>query len=95
MDRVSDKKTRARRGFAMITITYFAKIKELTGKEQEVLPITTMTVQEIKEWVSQTYIGFSQYASSVLVALNEEYALPEDRIQSGDIVAFIPPVSGG
>ena len=31
----------------------------------------------------------------VMTAVNEEYALPTDMLSSGDIVAFIPPVSGG
>jgi molybdopterin converting factor small subunit len=30
-----------------------------------------------------------------MVAINEEYANEEDTIQSGDVVALIPPVSGG
>ena len=32
---------------------------------------------------------------NVMVAINEEYAMDQDVIQSGDTVAFIPPVSGG
>lgn len=79
----------------MITIRYFAKFKELTGKDQEILPITSMTVEELHDWVKQTYVGFEEFTSSVLIAINEEYALPEDTIHSGDLVAFIPPVSGG
>ena len=79
----------------MITIRYFARFRELTGKEQEVLPITSMTVRELQDWVKQTYAEFADYAGAVLIALNEEYARPEDIIQSGDVVAFIPPVSGG
>jgi molybdopterin synthase sulfur carrier subunit len=30
-----------------------------------------------------------------MVAVNEEYAEPDDVIKSGDTVALIPPVSGG
>jgi sulfur-carrier protein len=30
-----------------------------------------------------------------MVAINEEYANEDDKIKSGDIVALIPPVSGG
>ena len=31
----------------------------------------------------------------IMVAINEEYANEDDRVQSGDVVALIPPVSGG
>ncbi|HIW31927.1 MAG TPA: molybdopterin converting factor subunit 1 [Candidatus Paenibacillus intestinavium] len=79
----------------MITVRYFAGLKEITGTEQDYLPITSMTVGELIEWASNTYDGFSNAAHSILVAINEEYVQRNKEIQSGDIVAFIPPVSGG
>lgn len=79
----------------MITVRYFAALKEITGIEQEDLPITSMTVAELIEWVASTYDGFSNAAHSILVAINEEYVQRNEKIQSGDVVAFIPPVSGG
>lgn len=30
-----------------------------------------------------------------MVAINEEYANEDDIIQTGDVIAMIPPVSGG
>jgi molybdopterin synthase sulfur carrier subunit len=33
--------------------------------------------------------------SSYMVAVNNEYALPEDTLHATDEVAVIPPVSGG
>ena len=30
-----------------------------------------------------------------MIAINEEYAVDGDLIQPGDVVALIPPVSGG
>ncbi len=30
-----------------------------------------------------------------MFAINEEYAVDEDVVKAGDIVALIPPVSGG
>ncbi|EEL48904.1 Molybdopterin converting factor (Subunit 1) [Bacillus cereus Rock3-44] len=34
-------------------------------------------------------------SDQLMVAINEEYANADDKIQSGDVVALIPPVSGG
>ena len=34
-------------------------------------------------------------SNEIMVAINEEYANENDIIQTGDIVAMIPPVSGG
>lgn len=77
----------------MIQVRYFARLRERTGKSEEVIPRETMTVQELLDWAEETYPGFGK--ESVHVAINEEYALSDDVIRSGDCCAFIPPVSGG
>jgi len=79
----------------MITVRYFARLKEVTGVEQESLPITSTTVQELMNWAAAKYGGFASDSRSLHVAVNEEYVQPHDKIVSGDVVAFIPPVSGG
>ncbi|WP_313890870.1 molybdopterin converting factor subunit 1 [Psychrobacillus sp.] len=77
----------------MITLLYFAGLKEKTGLEKEQIQFSGHQVKELVEFVQNKYENFSN--SAVLVAVNEEYALPEDVLQVGDTVAFIPPVSGG
>ncbi|MDW0108535.1 molybdopterin converting factor subunit 1 [Sporosarcina aquimarina] len=77
----------------MIRVNYFARLRELAGKGQETLERDTMTVQELLDWAEETYPGFGK--DDIQVAVNEEYALLDDVIQSGDECAFIPPVSGG
>ena len=77
----------------MIKVNYFARLRELTGKSEETIEQQSMTVRELLDWAEKTYPGFGK--DTVHVAVNEEYALKEDVIQSGDVCAFIPPVSGG
>ena len=77
----------------MIKVNYFARLRELTGKAEETIEQQTMTVTELLDWAEETYPGFGK--DTVHVAVNEEYALKDDVIQSGDVCAFIPPVSGG
>ena len=72
----------------MITVNYFARLRELTGKTEETIEQQSMTVNELLDWAEVTYPGFGK--DTVHVAVNEEYALKEDIIQSGDICAFIP-----
>lgn len=66
---------------------------ELTGKSEEIIEQDSTTVQQLLDWAESTYPGFGKDA--IHVAVNEEYALKDDVIQSGDVCAFIPPVSGG
>lgn len=77
----------------MIQVRYFASLRDAAGKSEEWIERSTWTVKELKQWAEAAYPEFKNY--SVLVAVNEEYARPEDSIQDGDVVAFIPPVSGG
>ncbi|WP_025783203.1 molybdopterin converting factor subunit 1 [Sporosarcina sp. D27] len=77
----------------MIRVQYFARLRELAGKGQDTLDREEMTVQQLLDWAEETYPGFGK--DDIQVAVNEEYALPEDVIHSGDECAFIPPVSGG
>ena len=77
----------------MITVLYFAGLKEITNKEEEKINWSNQTVKELMDWIEQTYQGFSK--QPIHIAVNEEYVPLDYTIQSGDMVALIPPVSGG
>lgn len=76
----------------MITIQCFAHLKEELGSSEVTIDKTEMTVEALLEELNKTY---QLDTSAVLVAINEEYSLPEDLVTSADSVALIPPVSGG
>ena len=44
---------------------------------------------------AKDFPSLEKYRSSVLFALNSEFASPDSPIRDGDEVAFFPPVSGG
>ncbi|TWT01971.1 molybdopterin converting factor subunit 1 [Planomicrobium sp. CPCC 101079] len=77
----------------MITLHYFAGLRELTGTSQEQADLAGKTVEDLMEWAADKYPGIEN--ASARVAINEEYALPADVLEDGDTAAFIPPVSGG
>ncbi|QBP41072.1 MoaD/ThiS family protein [Paenisporosarcina antarctica] len=77
----------------MIELHYFAGIRVLTGIPKESVYFSNQTVEDLWKWADEKYPGIRN--SSVRIAVNEEYAMPSDIIESGDVVAFIPPVSGG
>jgi sulfur-carrier protein len=77
----------------MIKVLLFAHLQEKVGKEIIEIEHAPLTVEELKNEIAIKYeLGSLEH---VMIAVNEEYALDGDLIQSGDIVAFIPPVSGG
>lgn len=88
------KENRRRENEKMITILLFANLREEVGSDQLViLEKQEMTVQQVKEWLKASYC--LQSLDRVMVAVNEEFVTNEEMIKAGDVVAFIPPVSGG
>lgn len=85
---------RRRKNEKMITILLFANLREEVGSNRLViLEKQEMTVQQLKEWLKASYC--LQSFDRVMVAVNEEFVTDEEMIKAGDIVALIPPVSGG
>lgn len=79
-----------------ITILFFAHLKDLSGVDRETLEMhSPLRVVELKRMLAARFPMLEGRMSSVLVAVNQQYAGDEDLVQAGDEVAFFPPVSGG
>jgi len=77
----------------MIKVLFFAHLKDHVGTSELSLEVENITVKELKQILEQKYsITFENY---IMIAVNEEYAHSDVKIQNGDTVALIPPVSGG
>ncbi|AWI11111.1 molybdopterin converting factor subunit 1 [Caldibacillus thermoamylovorans] len=77
----------------MITVLLFAHLQDEIGQRELKLAIKEITVKDLKQTLTESY-HLSQMETT-MVAVNEEYALDYDVIRAGDVVALIPPVSGG
>ncbi|MDR4983830.1 molybdopterin converting factor subunit 1 [Bacillus cereus] len=78
----------------MITILLFANLREEVGLDRLViLEKQEINVGQLKDRLKESY--HLQSLDTVMVAINEEFVTNEEMIKAGDIVAFIPPVSGG
>ncbi|GMR66917.1 molybdopterin converting factor subunit 1 [Bacillus cereus] len=76
----------------MIEVLLFAHLQE-ASKPSLHIDCENITVAELKEVLIKKYNVV--ISSEIMVAINEEYANEGDIIQTGDVVAMIPPVSGG
>lgn len=77
----------------MIDVLFFAELQEAIGREKISLQVDGITVNDLKtKWLAEYELDNIE---SAMVAINEEYADEDAVIVSGDVVAFIPPVSGG
>ncbi len=77
----------------MIRVLLFAYLQEEAGTSELQIEKENITIAELKDVVAKEYNV--PMTASIMVAINEEYANEDDTIQSGDVVALIPPVSGG
>lgn len=76
----------------MIEILFFAHLQEEMGTPKLNWSELPISVGDLKEKLTKKY---SLRLNHVMTAVNEEYADHNRILASGDVVAFIPPVSGG
>lgn len=76
-----------------VRLLFFARLKRETGLEQDTLEVPAgATVRDVARLVEARY-GLS--LRGCMVAVNEAYASPDQKLSGGDEVAFLPPVAGG
>jgi molybdopterin synthase sulfur carrier subunit len=77
----------------MITVKYFASLRESLGRDQDSLSAEDIhTVRDVWLRVAGDPDAFP---ANLLVAVNLEYADLDHPVTDGDEVAFFPPVTGG
>jgi len=84
----------------MITILYFASLRESLGQAGEQLkcPEGVSTLGELRAHLCLRGAPWSQVLDSqalVMMSLNQSLSDESDAISDGDEVAFFPPVTGG
>ena len=81
-------------------LLYFAWLKTKTGvgEEEVAPPAEVTTVRELLDWIKSRGPGYAEALSDlsiIRVAINQEFARPDDPVRPGDEVALFPPVTGG
>lgn len=79
-----------------IKILYFATFRDLTSLREETINLSEgLTVADFLAHLVDLHPAVEKSLSSAVIAINREFAFPEDIIRDGDEVAVFPPVSGG
>jgi molybdopterin converting factor subunit 1 len=79
-----------------VTVRVFARLREIMGSEAVVVPVSGgATVADLRRGLELLWPEARGVVSKSAIAVNNEYAEPDQRIAAGDEVALIPPVSGG
>ena len=78
-----------------IQILFFGITTDLVGASNLDLEIAdALTVVGFKNFLKEEYLQLKNI-NSYAIAVNESYAADELTLKEGDVIAVIPPVSGG
>lgn len=77
-----------------ITIKYFAALRDARGLAEESLEFEALSGAALYERLQARY-GFPLPLAHIRLAVNECFVPSQTMLAPGDVVAFIPPVSGG
>ena len=78
-------------------LLYFAAVREAVGKGEEslVLPVEVRTIGDLSRFLEEHRPELRGRLGSIRFAINESFVDPDAPVGPGDVVALIPPVSGG
>lgn len=77
-----------------VHLTYYAVIREKTGRSEESLETNARTAKDLYDELSRRY-HLNYPSSSLKVAINHDMADWKTPLKNNDQIAFIPPVAGG
>jgi MoaE-MoaD fusion protein len=79
-----------------VRVLFFGVLKDLAGKASDSISLPeNATLGDVLSHYEQVIPRLKDTASSLAMSVNHEYAGPATRLNPGDEVALLPPVSGG
>jgi molybdopterin converting factor subunit 1 len=80
-----------------IEILYFAALRERMGisRESLALPVEAGHIAALRRWLEANRPALTGQLAKVRFAVGDDFAEESRVLRAGDVVALIPPVSGG
>lgn len=81
-----------------VRIEFFGPAREHAGvgaEEMAFVRANGLTLGFLRKQVLDKFPRLNQYGSTLRFAINNEFVQDERKLQDGDVVSVIPPVSGG
>jgi len=79
-----------------VRVLFFGQLKDITGVTQEEAELSEgARVEDLFERYGRRFPKLAEFRSSIAASVNQEYSGWRAPLETGDEVAFLPPVSGG
>jgi molybdopterin synthase catalytic subunit len=76
-------------------VLFFGICREIVGEEISLTLPRGSNITAAFQHLTQDYPGLAVFQQRLLFAVNENYAKPDQVLQAEDVLAILPPVSGG
>ena len=79
-----------------IKVLYFSSIKDKLKKKEDIFNIEeNSSLEDLIFLLKEKYPEIAESLDKSMFAVNEEYTDKSTKLKEGDVIAIIPPVSGG
>ncbi len=79
-----------------VKVLFFGRLKEIVGRAEESIDLDQgARIEELFAYYSVRHPELTRFRPSLVASCNQEFAAWSTPLNSGDEVAFLPPVSGG
>jgi molybdopterin converting factor subunit 1 len=79
-----------------VKVLFFGRLKEAAGAAEEFVELVSGSrIEDLFAGFIARQPELARYRSSVVASRNQEFAAWSTPLDSGDEIAFLPPVSGG
>ena len=82
----------------MVTVKYFASLKQMAGKEEDQFNVNEdTTLEQLSELIEKSVpqLGNMIREKKVMISLNYDVVPLDTVVKDGDEIALLPPFSGG
>ena len=77
-----------------VTVLYFGQLKEEAGTASESVEIDPSTVAKLYDQLKERH-GLTMPFDNLRAARNENFCKATETVRPDDVIAFMPPMSGG
>ena len=82
----------------MVTVKYFANLKQMAGKDEDQFDVKEgTTLEQLSDLIKQSVpqLGDMVREKKVMISVNYDVVPLDTVLKNGDEVALLPPFSGG